>query len=123
MRHYRALLGEALHVLGFLGQVRKWNEQRKIGVLVTGRFELPVEAALNVLPNAVAPRLDHHAAAYIRVLGKVRLANDLLIPRRVILIAAGIDGGLLVIHGRERQPSLRSASIPQSTAAPEHWLR
>ena len=49
----------------------------KIGVLVAGLFEAPVEVALDFLPDGVAMRLDHHAAFdHLGRLRQVALAND-----------------------------------------------
>ncbi len=56
-------------------------------------LEHPVELALHVFPDAVAPRLDDHAAAHVAVFGEVGGLDDLLVPLGEILVAAGIDGG------------------------------
>ena len=94
MGHHRALLGEALHVFGFLLQERQRDEQREVRVLVARVLEHAVEHALHVLPQGVAPRLDHHAAAHGAVLGQIGRAHHLLIPLGVVLIAGWRDGGL-----------------------------
>ena len=54
---------------------------------MAGRLEHPVERALHVFPDAVAPRLDDHAAAHVGVLGEVGRADDLLIPFGKIFVA------------------------------------
>ena len=64
VRHDGALLREALHVLGFLLEIRERDEEREVGVLVAGLLEHPVEDALHPLPDGVAMGLDHHAAAH-----------------------------------------------------------
>ena len=64
MRDDRAFFGEAFDVRRFFFQKAQRNEQRKIGVLMPGVFEHPVERLLDVLPNRVAPGLDDHAAAH-----------------------------------------------------------
>jgi hypothetical protein len=89
----RALLGEALDVLGLLLEERQRDEQREVRVDVAGVLEHAVEDPLHVLPQRVAPRLDHHAAAHRRVLGQVGGLDDLLVPLGVVVGAGGDDGG------------------------------
>ena len=89
--HHRALLGEALDVLGLPLQVAQRDEQREVGVGVAGVLEHAVEDALHVLPQRVAPRLDHHAAAHRRQLRQVGGAHHLLIPLGVVLVASRRD--------------------------------
>ena len=60
------------------------DEQREVGVLVPGGLEHRVEPPLDVLPDRVAPRLDHHAAADVGVLGQVGRLDDLLIPLGIV---------------------------------------
>ena len=73
----------------------------KVGVLVAGRLEHPVQDALDVLPQAVAPGLDDHAAAHFGILGEIGRSDDLLIPFGKVLLACRSDGGLLW-HVRKR---------------------
>ena len=94
MRDHRAFLGEAFHVLRFLREVAERNEEREVGVLVAGGLEHRIELPLHVFPDAVAPGLDHHAAAHVGVLGQIRRADDLLIPFGKIFVAARRDRGL-----------------------------
>jgi hypothetical protein len=61
---HRALLGEALHVRRLLLEEALGDEEREVGVLVARRLEHAIELALDVLPDGVAPRLDHHAPAH-----------------------------------------------------------
>ena len=58
-----AFFGETFDVLGFFFEKAYGDEQGEIGVLMSGVFEHFIEAALDVLPQAVAPGLDDHAAA------------------------------------------------------------
>ena len=59
------LLGEALDVLGLLGEEAQRDEQREIGVLVAGLLEAAGRASRCIFSQiAVAPRLDDHAAAH-----------------------------------------------------------
>ena len=89
-----ALLREALDVLGLFFEEALGDEQRKVRVLVAGVLEHAVERALDVLPDRVAPRLDHHAAADVGILGEVGALHDLLVPLRVIFAAGRSDCGL-----------------------------
>ena len=107
----RAFLGETFDVLRFLLQVAERNEEREIGVLVPGRLEHGVERALHVFPDAVAPGLDHHAAAHVARLRHVGGADDLLIPFGKIFLAARADGGFWNVrlgHGEARYLNRRA---------------
>ena len=99
MGDHGALGGESFGVFRFFFQVGKRDEQRKIGVLVPGRLEAAVELLLNEFPNPVAPWLDDHAAAGLRVFREVGGFDDLLVPLRKILGAGRGDGGLFCGHG------------------------
>ena len=99
VRDDRALLGEALDVLGLLLQEAHRDEQREVRVLVAGGLEHRVEPPLDVLPDGVAPRLDDHAAADVGVLGQVGGLDHLLVPLGVVFFAGRRDGGLGG-HGR-----------------------
>ena len=119
MRDHRAFLGEAFDVLRLLLQVAQRNEEREIGVLVSGGLEHGVERALHVFPHAVAPRLDHHAAAHLGILRQIGGAHDLLIPFGKIFVAARGDGGFWVVglgHNEARYLN-RSAEVDQ----PRFW--
>ena len=87
MRDDGALLGEAFHVLGLLREIAQRDEEREVRVLVPGRLERGIEEALHVLPDAVAPRLDDHAAAHIRRLGHLGGAHHLLVPLGEVFLA------------------------------------
>ena len=63
MGYHGALLGETFHVLGFALEVAHRDKERKIGIAVTGALETNVKFSLNVFPQGVPPRLDHHATA------------------------------------------------------------
>jgi hypothetical protein len=88
-----AFLGETLHMLRLLLQVGERNEQREVGILVPRGLEHAVEDRLHPLPDGVAVRLDHHAAAHRRLLGEVGGPHHLLIPLGIVLGAGGADGG------------------------------
>ncbi len=80
---------EAFDVLGLFHQVAFGNQQREIGVNMTRFFDALVECIANQLPDGVAVRLDHHAAAHAGVFGKLRLIDDVEIPLRVIFVTSG----------------------------------
>ena len=82
---HRALLGESLHMLRLLFEEALRDEEREIGVLVAGVLEHFVEDPLDVLPQPVAPRLDHHAAAHRRILGQVGRLDHLLVPFGIVV--------------------------------------
>ena len=92
-----AFLGEAFDMLRLLLEIRQRDEEREVGVLVTGLLEHPVEDRLHPLPHRVAERLDDHASADRRLLGEIGRLDDLLIPLRVVLGAGG--GDCVVGHG------------------------
>ncbi len=85
--HEGHLLGEALHVLRFLGQEALRNEQREVGVAVARRLEHVVQGALHQLPNAVAVGADHHAAADRRIVRQLGLHDDVVVPGAEVLRA------------------------------------
>ena len=61
-------------------------------------LNIAVEDALDVLPQRVAPRLDHHAAADVAVLGEVGGLDDLLVPLLVVVVAGRGDRGLHLLR-------------------------
>src|SRR5260370_38274053 len=89
----RALHCETFDVSGLFGEKTQGDEEREVGVLVTGRLEALVEPLLHLLPDRVPVRLDDHAPAdHFGGLGEVTLADDVLVPLGEISIAGG-DGG------------------------------
>src|SRR2546422_9847669 len=68
------------HVLGLAREEALGDEQREVGVLVPRRLEHRVQGALHQLPHAVAEGPDDHAAADRRVIGQLRLLDDVGIP-------------------------------------------
>ena len=95
----RAFLGEAGSVLFFLGEVRKRNEQREIGVDVAGGLETVVQLALHLLPNGVAVGFDDHATAHGRMLGEVAALDHVEVPLRVVLVARGVTLAVSAVLG------------------------
>src|SRR6266700_3623735 len=80
-----AFLCEAFDVLSFLREITQWNEKWEVGIAVSGRTKHGVELPLHIFPDTVSPGADHHAAAYIRGLGQLRSADNLLVPFRKIV--------------------------------------
>src|SRR5262249_44778388 len=113
------------------------DEEGEVGVDVAGVLEHPIQAALHLLPDGVAGRLDDHAAAHGAVVGQFGAFDDIEIPLRVILGAGGDRiGGHAKPSAREwtrgnynpspkqRQPrgptgSRRRTSPPGPLSAPE----
>ena len=89
-----AFLGEAVDVRGFLLDVADRDEEREVGVHVAGLLEHRVEVAVDVLPEGVTPRLDHHATTDRAVLGQVGVLDHLQIPLGIVILAGRGDGGL-----------------------------
>ncbi len=71
-------------MVGFLFKEAQRNEEWEIGVLDAGVLDRGVHHRLDTFPDAIAPRLDHHAAAHARFLGEVGFGNDILIPGREV---------------------------------------
>ena len=95
-----AFRGEALRVFCFLLKIAQWDQQREVGVHMACLLKFHIKLALDVLPEAVTPRFDDHAAAHLGVLRHVGGADHLLIPLGKIFVAAGLDGGGRLAHGR-----------------------
>ena len=85
MRDDRALLREPFDVLRFLLEERERDEEREVRVHVAGVLEHPVQRPLDVFPDAVAPRLDHHAPANRGIFRHVGGLDHLLVPLRVVV--------------------------------------
>src|SRR5580765_4973081 len=92
MRDVGDLRREALDVLRLLVEQALGDEQRKVGVDVSGPLELGVERLLNQLPDRVALWPDDHTAFDRRVVGELRAANDIEVPLREVLRAGGDFG-------------------------------
>ena len=84
MSDYRALFGKALDVLRFFFEIAQGNEERKIGVLVTRFFKFAIENALDIFPNAIAPRLDDHAAAHRRMFSEIGRFQYSFVPFGIV---------------------------------------
>jgi hypothetical protein len=61
------------------------NEQREVGVDVTGVFEPSVEPLLYELPDGVTVRTDDHAALHGRVIRELGTTNNIEIPTPEVL--------------------------------------
>ena len=85
MGHDGAFLGKALYVLGFTAQERFGDEKREISVLMPGGLEHIVQLTLHLFPDGIAVRLDYHTPSYCRLLCKISLCYQLVIPLRIII--------------------------------------
>ncbi len=108
----RQLGAESLDVLRFLLQEAPRDEEREVGVLVARLFEAAVQAGPHVLPQGVAVRTDHHAAAHGRIVGQLGLLDDLVIPAGEIL------GALRQAFGQRSLLTIRLSSTCRSGCAP-----
>ncbi len=78
-------------MIGLALEIGEWDEERKIGVLDAGGLDAVIHQALVALPDAIAPRLDHHAAAHSRFFGEIGGGDDLLIPFSKVVFALHIE--------------------------------
>src|SRR3546814_2556095 len=78
----RHFLCEPVDMVGFLLEEAQGNEEREIEVLDARILDRGVHHRLDAFLDAIAPRLDDHAAANPRFLGEVGLCNDILITGR-----------------------------------------
>ena len=85
VRHHGALLRESGHVLGLAAEEGLGDEEREVGVLVSGFLEHAVENMLHLLPDGVSVGLDDHAAADGGLLGQVGLHHEVVVPLGVVL--------------------------------------
>ena len=90
----RTFLGKTIDVGGFLLNVANRDEEREISVHMAGLLEHLVEVAVDIFPEGVAPRLNHHATADRAVLGQVGVLDHLKIPFGIVFLAGRGDGGL-----------------------------
>jgi hypothetical protein len=120
MRDHGALRGKTFRVLRLLFEIAQRDQQREIGVHMPGGLELHIELALDVLPEAVAPGLDDHAAAHLGVFGHVSGADDLLIPfgksfSRVGVMAVALLMGTTTAATSSSAPTASSTSASATT--------
>jgi hypothetical protein len=91
VRDDRHLLGEAFDMIGFLGEIGQRNEQREVAVLDARFLDARVHDLLDAFPDAIAPRLDHHAAAHARFLGQLGLGDHRLVPLGEVFVARDVQ--------------------------------
>jgi hypothetical protein len=83
---------ETFDVLGLAHQQALGNEQREVRIHVPGGLEAVVELTLDELPDRIAIGADDHAAFHGRVVGQLRLPDDIQVPLGEVL---GLGGDLL----------------------------
>ena len=76
--------GEAFYMFGFLAQEWFRDQQREVSIYVACFLEHIVEDTLHLFPNCISVRLDHHTAAYCRILCQIRFDYQILVPLRVV---------------------------------------
>ena len=92
MGDHRHFLGEAFDMLRLTLEIRQRDEDREIAIVMPRILDPLIEQALDAFPDAIAPRLDHHAAAHTRFLGEICCGDDFLIPLRKIVGALHRQG-------------------------------
>ena len=80
----RALGRKSRNVILFLLKQGFGNKHWHINVLVSELFKSRVKIVLNILPNSVSVRTDHHTALYARIVYQLRLFYYVRIPLRKI---------------------------------------
>src|SRR5205823_15025323 len=96
MWQHGTLVGKAFDVVSFVRVITQRNDERKMGVEVTGGANHRVQLTLHVFPDPIAPRTNDHAPAHLRRLGQFGGANHLLMPLRKIFVARRRDCSLWV---------------------------
>src|SRR3546814_10358578 len=91
MRNDLHFLGETIDMVGFLLKEAQRDEQWKITVLDAHVLDARVHDRLDAFPDAIAPRLDLHAAPHPRFLGEIGLGNDILIPGREVGLTGYVE--------------------------------
>ena len=91
MRHHRHFLGETINVIGLPLEIGERDKQREVSVLNARRLDPVIHQPLNAFPDAIAPRLDHHAATHTGFLGKISGAAHLLVPFGEVVGAPGVQ--------------------------------
>jgi hypothetical protein len=107
--YYGDLWRESFHVFGFAREITLGDEQREIGILVSGFLEHLVERPLHLLPDGIPVGTDHHAAADRAVIGQLGTSDDLVVPGAEVRSAGGQALG--ISHGAA------PGSIGQTTGA------
>ena len=80
MGHPGHLRRETLHMVLFLLQKAFRNKHRHIYVFHSYSFEPFVQPPLDIFPDCIACRLDHHAPFYIGIINQFRLGHYVRVP-------------------------------------------
>ena len=80
---------KSFHVMLFFVDEAAGDQQRERHVLMTGGLEAAVKRLLDVLPKRPPVRAHDHATAHRRVIGKLRLDDQLVVPLGKIFCAGG----------------------------------
>ncbi len=90
------------------------DEEREVGVLVTCFLEHIIQLALHLLPDGVAVRFDHHAAAHGGVLRQIGFDYQVEVPLRIVF-TTGRKLLQFFSHYRENSIALDYFSLRQSS--------
>jgi hypothetical protein len=85
----RQLRRETLDVLGLALQVARRDQQREVGVEVTGLLDAPVDVGLQQLPHPVSVGADYHCAPDRAAVDQLALEDDLVVPGGEVLALRG----------------------------------
>ena len=99
--HPGDLRRKALDVLLLLHQEARRNEERKVRVDVSRRFDAAIEPLLNQLPDGIAVRTNRHASLDLGVIGELGAPHDIEIPAgKVLRLRRDLgDLGLFLVIG------------------------
>jgi len=85
--------GKAFYMICFFTQKRLGNKQGEIGILMPGILEHLVQSRLHFLPNGIAIGLNYHTATHGRILSKIGLNYNVIIPLRKVVFSSGKISG------------------------------
>ncbi len=96
----RQFRSEPLDVLGLAMDEALRDEEGEVGVLVSRLLDEAIQSLLDLLPDRVPVRPDHHAAPDGGVIRQFGLLNDVLIPAGEIDTARrdAFDAHLILLH-------------------------
>ena len=81
--------GKSLYMILFLLKKAFRNKHGKINILHTGLFKPSVQLMLDIFPDRISCRFDHHTAFYTGIVDKLRFFHHIRIPLGKILLHRG----------------------------------
>ena len=86
MRHPGNLRRKSLDMILFLLQQALRNQARQVYILNTGLLEPSVQLLLDILPDRVTGRLDHHESLELRISRQLCLFDNVRVPLGEVLL-------------------------------------